>query len=307
MKVIRAKNAGFCWGVRRAVEMAEKAAQTAVEAASAGTPEPGIWTDGPLIHNHQEIARLATVGVRVCNDPAGLPEGAALLIRAHGIPASRYRWLERLGLRLIDATCPNVARIHKIVSEAAAAGRYVLVLGDPQHAEVVGILGCCTNPGACVVDSPEAVDALSEDALPRDGDGVPMVTFVSQTTQNEALFDTVAEAIRRRWPAAYIINTICGATQARQRALSELADESDCIVVVGSVTSANTMRLASLARAKRPTIVVETADELRPDDFRGRACVGVTAGASTPESVIAAVEARLRSFSPDPSSASVSR
>ena len=276
MKVVRAKSAGFCWGVRRAIEAAERAARE-----GGGAP---IRTDGPLIHNRHEVARLEALGVSACPDPAGLAPGSVLIVRAHGIPPARRAWLDSLGLRVEDATCPHVGRIQRACRDAAREGRAVLLLGDAGHAEVVGLLGFAEGRGT-VVSGPADVDALPDPGAP--------VALVSQSTQSEALFAETAAAVLRRWPDARIENTICAATRSRQGELAELAAAADAIVVVGSPASANTQRLAALAGALRPTRVVDSADELRDGDLPGARTVGLTAGASTPDSVIAAVQKRL--------------
>ena len=279
MEIVRAKHAGFCFGVRRAIEAAERVARE-----GGGAP---VRTDGPLIHNAREVARLAALGVTACADPATLPRGAPLLVRAHGIPPARRAWLDALGLRVVDATCPNVTRIQRACAAAAAEGRAVLILGDAGHAEVVGLLGCA-GPRASVVDGPAAVLALPDPGAP--------VALVSQSTQSEALFRETAEAVRSRWPDARIENTICAATRDRQGDLDDLAARCDAIVVVGSPESANTQRLFRLAAERRPAFVVDAASQLRPADFAPFRTVGLTAGASTPDGLIAEVEAALASF-----------
>jgi 4-hydroxy-3-methylbut-2-enyl diphosphate reductase len=276
MEIVRAKHAGFCFGVRRAIEAAERVARE-----GGGAP---VRTDGPLIHNAREVARLAALGVTACADPAALPRGATLLVRAHGIPPARRAWLDSLGLRVIDATCPNVTRIQRACSAAAAEGRAVIILGDAGHAEVVGLLGCA-GERAAVVDGPAAVAALPDPGAP--------VALVSQSTQSDALFRETAEAVRRRWPDSLVENTICAATRDRQGDLDDLAARCDAIVVVGSPESANTQRLFRLASDRRPAFVVDSAAQIRPADFASFRTVGLTAGASTPDDLIAEVEASL--------------
>ena len=278
MNVVVAKSAGFCWGVRRAVDLARKTA------ASAGTT---VYTDGPLIHNEHQMQRLHETGVVECPDPATLPEGATLIVRAHGISPERRRLLESLPITLVDATCPDVAKIQRIVRQAADGGATVLILGDPGHAEVVALLGCA-GPRGRVVTSPQDVEALPSD--------LGNVCFVSQSTQPEATFEATAAAVTRRFPGASIVNTICHATRNRQGELDSLAEDCDAFVVVGSPASANTQRLAQLASRLKPTVVVDSADQLDPGDFAGVATVVVTAGASTPDFLIEAVTARLQTF-----------
>ena len=279
MKVVVAKSAGFCWGVRRAVDLAQKAT------AEAGT----VYTDGPLIHNEHQTARLRAAGVEESRDPAALPAGTTLLVRAHGISPERRRVLETLPVNLLDATCPDVAKIQRIVSQAAEGGATVLILGDPGHAEVVGLEGYAGARGR-VVTSPEDVETLPAD--------LGHVCLVSQSTQPECTFEATAAAVLKRFPGASIVNTICRATRNRQGELNALAVDADAFVVVGSAASANTQRLAQLARRLRPTFLVDTAEQLDPADFTGFTQVAVTAGASTPDFIIEAVAARLASFQP---------
>lgn len=279
MKVVRARSAGFCPGVRRAVDAAAAFAREA-----GGEP---VWTDGPLIHNSREVARLASLGVRTCADPAALPPGSRLLVRAHGIPPARRAWLGSLPVVLRDATCPKVTYIQKLCAEAAAEGRAVLILGDPDHAEVVGLLGHAGARGR-VVTGPADVAALPDPGAP--------VALFSQSTQEPALFEETAAAVRGRWPDALVRNTVCGATRARQGELAALAAACGAIVVVGSPESANTQRLAALASRLRPTVVADRAEALDPADFAGVETAGLTAGASTPDDLIAEIEARLASF-----------
>ena len=279
MQVIRAKSAGFCWGVRRAVDAAAAFAREA-------DGEP-VWTDGPLIHNSREVARLAALGVRTCADPAALPPGSRLLVRAHGIPPARREWLGSLPLALRDATCPKVTYIQKLCAKAAAEGRTTFILGDPDHAEVVGLLGHAGGRGR-VVTGPADVAAAPDPGTP--------VALFSQSTQEPALFEETAAAVLARWPDAFVRNTVCDATRSRQGELAALAETCDAIVVVGSPESANTQRLAALAARLRPTVVVDRADALEPAAFAGVSAVGLTAGASTPDDLIAEVEARLASF-----------
>lgn len=279
MQVIRAKSAGFCWGVRRAVDAAAAFAREAD-----GAP---VWTDGPLIHNSREVARLAALGVRTCADPAALPAGSRLLVRAHGIPPARRDWLASLPLELRDATCPKVTFIQKLCAKAAAEGRTVLILGDPDHAEVAGLLGHAGGRGR-VVTGPADVAAAPDPGTP--------VALFSQSTQEPALFEATAAAVLARWPDAFVRNTVCDATRSRQGELADLAEKCGAIVVVGSPESANTQRLAALAARRRPTVVVDRAEALDPAAFAGVSAVGLTAGASTPDDLIAEVEARLASF-----------
>ena len=278
MNVIVAKSAGFCWGVRRAVETARKTAESS---------DSTIFTDGPLIHNSHMMQRLEASGVKETSQPASLPAEATLIVRAHGIPPERRTALEALPLHLIDATCPDVAKIQRIIRENTAKGRTVLILGDVGHAEVIGLLGY-VGPRGSVVTSPRDVERLPDD--------LQHVCLVSQSTQSEKLFSETAEAVLRKFPDATIVNTICNATRNRQAELKILAASCEVFVVVGSPASANTQRLAQIASELRPTFVVDSAEELSADDFAPFTNVAVTAGASTPDFMIEKVTERLKSF-----------
>ena len=281
MKVIQASSAGFCKGVRIAVE---KALNTA-----AATPPP-IFTDGPLIHNPGMLQTLESRGVSVADDPASLPEGATLLIRAHGISPEHRHALQALPLRLVDATCPEVARIQAQVRIHVSRGYDILIFGDAGHAEVEGLLGHAKGHGH-VVEKPDDLDKVPSTVL--------RVCLVAQSTQCTDAYAAMANAVRRHWPDAVVLDTICDATKRRQAELAELAAAADRIVVVGSPQSANSRRLAEIASRLRPALLVENADALRPEDFAGVRAVGLTAGASTPDDVLQSVRARLESFPSD--------
>ena len=278
MQVLLAKSAGVCLGVRRAVEKALSVA------AESSTP---VFTDGPLVHNPAMLAELERRGIRVADGPDAVPSGATLIVRAHGIPPERRRALLTATPRLIDATCPEVARIQGLIRLRVARGRSVVILGDAGHAEVVGLLGHAGGRGH-VVSSVEDVAALPADLAP--------VTLVAQSTQDADTFAAVAAAVRARFPGAEILDTICDATRSRQGELRELAARADMLVVVGSPTSANTRRLAEIGERLRPTLLVRDAADIRPADFADARVIGLTAGASTPDDVIQAVRAKLESL-----------
>ena len=285
MKVVLAQSAGFCFGVRRAVEKALAVADQA---------HGPVFTDGPLIHNPGMLAELERRGIRVANEPEGLPDGATLIVRAHGIPPERRKRLLAAVPRLIDATCSEVARIQGLIRSRVAQGRAVLILGDAGHAEVIGLLGHAQGRGH-VVSTPADVHALPADLGP--------VTLVSQSTQDVEIFAAVADAVRARYADAEVLDTICTATKNRQGELRDLAARVDAIVVVGSPTSANSRRLAEIASRLRPTLLVRDADDLRPADFAAARTVGLTAGASTPDDTIQAVRQWLEQLFPEPPSA----
>ena len=261
-------------GVKRAVDKT-----LSVSGAGAGP----IYTLGPLIHNRQAVERLAARGVQVCEDPAAIQSGT-VVIRAHGVPPETIRQLEQAGLMVVDATCPHVLRSQRAIQEQSERGCQVVIAGDKDHAEVTGLLGYCRGPSA-VVSSPE--DAEQVELGER-------VCLIAQTTFNEATYQKIAEVIRRRRPAAEVLNTICRSTQERQDEARELARSVDAMVVVGAYHSANTRRLAEIAReTQTPTFHVETADELDEAELAKYRTVGVTAGASTPHWITRSVIERL--------------
>lgn len=278
MEVLTARSAGFCFGVRRAV-------QRALAVAEEG--QGNIYTDGPLIHNPGMLAELEYHGVRTTTEPERLPDGSVLLIRAHGIPPERRRFLQSLPVQIVDATCPEVARIQGLIRARVAKGREILILGDEGHAEVVGLLGHSQGHGHVLRD------AASVAGLPAEWRDV---TLVSQTTQDASAFKAVAAAVRERYPDAEILDTVCAATKSRQGELADLARRAEAIVVVGSPTSANSVRLAEIAARLRPSFLVQGPEEIDPAAFAGMRVVGLTAGASTPDATILAVRDRLQAI-----------
>ena len=276
MKVILARSAGFCWGVRRAVDKARSLAQ--------GREGP-VRTDGPLIHNRQMMETLASEGIREWDGKEPLAN-ATLLIRAHGASPDRRQQLMTLPCDLEDATCPDVARIQGLIRKHAREGYQILIFGDPGHAEVIGLEGHAEGKGH-VVSRPEDVSGLSIREP---------VCLVSQSTQLPCAYEAVIDEVRRKFTRVEVLDTICQSTRNRQKELVRVAEQVDVIVVVVGAHIANTLRLVELARRYRPTVHIETADQLDQDFFRPYGVAGLTAGASTPAFVIEAVKKRLESF-----------
>ncbi len=272
MKVTLSENAGFCFGVRRAVELVEQ---------TAGTGRP-VVTLGPIVHNRHVVERFAALGVREAADVASIPGGAAVIIRAHGVGRAVYEALEARGLTVVDATCPFVERIHRLVSEASKAGRRPVIFGSRTHPEVVGISGWCDEP--LVVESPEEFETwLREDPKRRD---LPL-TLVAQTTSNQNLWKKFEEIIKFLCTNAEKFDTICKATENRQTAAAALAARSDAMLVVGDRTSSNTRQLAAICETHCGRVwLVDNAAELADCDFSGIHTIGITAGASTPAWII---------------------
>ena len=294
MNVVVAPSAGFCRGVRNAVTRARECAERStglqpvvVENTRVENPRP-VFTDGPLIHNKQMMKELAREGVAETDAPETLAPGSTLVIRAHGIAPERRAFLKSLPLELVDATCPDVARIQSQIRLHARQGKAVLIYGDHGHAEVVGLLGFAEGRGRVVSSVAEVAD------LPQTTQS--NVCLVAQSTQFPFAYAEVAEAVKQRFQKVAVLDTICDATKNRQREVEELAVECGALVVVGGHHSANTLRLVELARTFKPTFHVETAAELQGSDFASFSCVGLTAGASTPDFLLDETRRVLEAF-----------
>lgn len=272
MKITVAKSAGFCYGVQRAVELAEEAAR------SRG---PCVML-GPVIHNRSVIRQLQAQQVPVVERPEDVPEGSAVILRSHGEGEAVYRRLQQRGIQTVDTTCPNVSRIHKLVARACGAGRTVIIIGAPEHPEVQAIAGWCANP-LIFSDGAALKEYLSEHPEVARGP----VTMVSQTTSTQATWNFCVENAKKQCTNIEIFDTICNATYARQSEAERLAAQNDAVVVIGGRDSANTRRLFELCAALCPhTVWVENADELVNSDFGECLSVAITAGASTPAWII---------------------
>ena len=272
MRLELARSAGFCYGVRRAVQMAEMAAEEG---------RPCVML-GPIIHNRDVIAYLESIGVGLVDTPEEVPPGAAVLIRSHGEGRPVHEALARLGRPVIDATCPNVSRIHQIVSRAEEGGRQVLIIGTRTHPEVAAIAGWCRRP--VVLEGAEELSNWLETAPERRD--IPL-TMVSQTTSTRFIWDSCVEKAKKECTNLKIFDTICNATCKRQSEAQALAARSDAMVVIGGRESSNTKRLAELCGALCPMVVwIERAAELEPSNLCRKASIGITAGASTPEWII---------------------
>ena len=272
MKVTVAKSAGFCFGVSRAVELVEKAAGQGNR----------TLTLGPIIHNRHVVERFEKMGVQVIGQPEEAAPGDTVIIRSHGVSRDVYKRLEARGATIIDATCPFVKRIHKIVSQAEREGQLPIIIGTPTHPEVEGIAGWCTR---CRVfaDAESLENWVREEAIPAD---LP-VCMVSQTTSTEFLWKKCVQFAKKQFTYLQTFDTICRATECRQREASELSQRCGAMVVVGDLKSSNTGRLAMICREHCDKVfLVDNASELNLDDFRGVSDVGITAGASTPAWII---------------------
>jgi 4-hydroxy-3-methylbut-2-enyl diphosphate reductase len=276
MQVLLAEEYGFCFGVERAVEMVEGALS---EGAT-------VRTLGPLIHNTQEIQRLEAEGVRTIDAPEEVSEGLTAVIRAHGVTPEVQRELEERADRVIDATCPFVTKVQKLAERAAEQGRDVVVVGNPDHPEMIGVVGYAPERSYVVRDASEVAGLPPLHA--------PLV--VSQTTLKLKTFVDAAEAVRAKADSEpQVVNTICSATRDRQDAARALAGHVDAFYVIGGKHSSNSLKLLSVCKEQcAKSFLIETPDEINSGDLAGAERVGVTAGASTPNWLIEQVVARLR-------------
>ena len=274
-----AKSAGFCFGVSRSVEMAEKLLEEQGSACSLG----------PIIHNEDVVEELARRGLRVIRDYDEIRPGEHVMIRAHGAAPAVYEELERRGAVVVDATCPKVKAIHRIVSRAAEEGRFVVVIGMRRHPEVEAICGWC---GEHVVLENPSETALWVGENPSFSD--KMITIVVQTTQTSGNFTECCEIIKKRCTNVKISDTICFATSTRQEEAKALSSECDAMVVIGGKHSANSLHLAEICSERCLNVqFIERSDELDPDRLQGLETVGITAGASTPAWIIKEVRNKM--------------
>ena len=270
MQIILAKTAGFCFGVNRAVKLT-------YELLEQGRP---VATLGPLIHNPQVVEDLESKGAITCDSVDDVPDGCEVIIRSHGVGQSVYDKISTRRLAYHDATCPFVTKIHKIAAQAGAEGAMLLVAGDAKHPEVQGIVGHTTGKVEVFANLAELEKLLPELTQQKS------IFAVAQTTFNVQSWETCKEFLKNQCTNAKIFDTICNATWARQQEAEDLSQKCDHMVVIGGHHSSNTQKLLQVAARHTKAINVETADELDKDWLNGARIVGVTAGASTPSSII---------------------
>ena len=270
MQIILAKTAGFCFGVNRAVKLT-------YELLEQGRP---VATLGPLIHNPQVVEDLESKGAITCDSVDDVPDGYEVVIRSHGVGQSVYDKISTRRLAYHDATCPFVTKIHKIAARAGAEGAMLLVAGDAKHPEVQGIVGHTTGKVEVFANLAELEKLLPELTQQKS------IFAVAQTTFNVQSWETCKEFLKNQCTNAKIFDTICNATWARQQEAEDLSQKCDHMVVIGGHHSSNTQKLLQVAARHTNAINVETADELDKDWLNGARIVGVTAGASTPSSII---------------------
>lgn len=274
MEIYLADKAGFCFGVKRAIN-------TAFEAASGGN----VYCLGPLIHNPQEVERLNQAGVRTVEQFSALKPGESLIIRSHGVPPQVLQQARSRGLNIIDLTCPFVGKAQRDAESLKKEGYQVIVVGEKRHPEVQSILGYAGD-NALVVEKGRDLEGLSLQTR---------LGVVAQTTQSYGNFSEIVLKLLRLSKELKVFNTICHSTKERQEAAKVLASQMDLMLVVGGRNSANTSRLATLCKEQgKPTHHIEVADEIMVDWVKGAEKVGVTAGASTPDWVLEAVLKKLQ-------------
>ena len=278
-EVILAKSAGFCFGVRRAVELAQQVAQSG---------QPYVML-GPVIHNDHVIADLEAQGVRCVASLEEVPPGGGVIIRSHGEGKAVYDQLAAMGCPVADATCVKVAHIHEIVKDASDRGRQVIIIGAPEHPEVKAIAGWCIGAKIFrnVAELTEFLEIWNENSQ-------KPVTLVSQTTSTDRIWIPCREKVKKECTNAEIFDTICNATCMRQSEAQSLAERCQAMIVIGDRKSSNTTRLAELCRAHCPLVYhISRAEELDPRKVSGVASVGITAGASTPGWIIKEVKDKM--------------
>ena len=278
-EVILAKSAGFCFGVQRAMDT-----------VYAETGNKNVYTYGPIIHNTEVVNELESKGVKAVNDISEIPEPeeSTVIIRSHGVSKAVYESIKNSGAKIVDATCPFVLKIHKIVKDASAEGDQIVIIGNEKHPEVEGIMGWSKTP-VHVVDTVEKAEKLKLDKSKN-------VRVVSQTTFNYKKFQDLVEKISKTRYDITVLNTICNATQERQVEAMRIASQVDVMLVIGGKHSSNTQKLYDICRKEcKNTYYIQTLGDFNPECISSVRSVGITAGASTPNNIIEEVHTKCQS------------
>ncbi len=281
MEVRLAKTAGFCFGVKRAVE-------TVYEQVKECQDEK-IYTYGPIIHNEEVVKDLKSKGVEVIHTEEELREltSGVVIIRSHGVPKHIHDILQEQGLQCVDATCPFVKKIHRIVEEESKKGKHIIIIGDANHPEVQGIKGW-SETEVTIIKTEEEAEGFE---LSYDAD----ICIVSQTTFNYNKFKYLVEIISKKSYNIHVLNTICNATKERQTEAASIADEVEAMIVIGDKHSSNTQKLFEICKsACKDTYYIQTLDDLDMNQLKSVKTVGITAGASTPNNIIEEVQNNVR-------------
>lgn len=282
-EVILAKSAGFCFGVKRAMD-------TVYEQ----TGKKNVYTFGPIIHNEEVVKDLEKKGVFVINTMEELDDitEGTVIIRSHGVSSAVYEALRKKGVEIVDATCPFVLKIHNIVKQESANGKQIVIIGNEKHPEVEGIMGW-SKTQVHVVDTVEKAQNLQLDPQRE-------VCIVSQTTFNYNKFKELVEIISEKGYNIIIRNTICNATEERQTEAREIAKRVDAMIVIGGSSSSNTRKLYEICKKEcYDTFYIQTINDLDLESLGRAECIGITAGASTPNNIIEEVCTNVRKFCRD--------
>ena len=281
MEIKLAKTAGFCFGVKRAVDTVYKEAEKSKET---------IYTFGPIIHNEQVVEDLEKNGVYVVNtieELKGLKAGTTVIVRSHGVGKHVYDLMEECGLNIVDATCPFVKKIHKIVERESKAGKRIIIIGNDKHPELEGIKGWVCGTATVIETIDEAQGFVAEKN--------EQLCIVSQTTFNYNKFQDLVEIISEKGYDVESINTICNATEERQTEAKLIAGTVDGMIVIGGSHSSNTQKLFEICKKEcENTYYIQTLEDLDLEGLRGMDVVGITAGASTPNNIIEEVQKHVR-------------
>lgn len=277
--IIVAQTAGFCFGVRIAVDIAKQAGEKLGHA----------YTNGPIIHNKQVVNYLKSIGIEEMQDYSQLKPGDTVIIRSHGVPPKTERMLKQLNINVLDATCPFVKKVHDKVKQLVEEGYFVVIIGEEGHPEVIGTLGHLEEVGGKGVVV-ENFEDLVKKVPKRNKIGV-----VAQTTQNEDFFKEAVGYLAENTEELKVFNTICDATSVRQEEVKKIAPKVDVMIIIGGKHSGNTQRLYQISKALNPNSYhIETADELQKEWFENRENIGVSAGASTPDWIIQEVVNKIK-------------
>lgn len=280
MNIKISEKAGFCFGVKRAMGLAWR--------ELCDEHDKQTYALGPLIHNKQAVEKYEERGLITVDDIEEIPSDVKMIIRSHGVSKSIYDRADEKGLDVVDTTCPFVKKIHDIVKENYDNGKKIILIGDKNHPEVIGINGWCKNTAITIktIEEAEALELNNDESY----------CAVAQTTMNLEVYRKIVEILKAKADDIEFNNTICSSTKARQEAARELASEMDCMIVIGGKHSSNTQKLVGICKEVCPTFAIETRDDLDVEEIKKYENVGITAGASTPDWIIDDIIEYLKSL-----------
>ena len=280
MNIKISEKAGFCFGVKRAMGLAWR--------ELCDEHDKQTYALGPLIHNKQAVEKYEERGLITADDIEEIPSDVKMIIRSHGVSKSIYDRADEKGLDVVDTTCPFVKKIHDIVKENYDNGKKIILIGDKNHPEVIGINGWCKNTAITIktIEEAEALELNNDESY----------CAVAQTTMNLEVYRKIVEILKAKADDIEFNNTICSSTKARQEAARELASEMDCMIVIGGKHSSNTQKLVGICKEVCPTFAIETRDDLDVEEIKKYENVGITAGASTPDWIIDDIIEYLKSL-----------